>query len=192
MHTLFPDDEPRYPEGFSYFPGFITVEEEQHLCGILSTLPLKTFLFHGFEAKRKVVSYGYDYHFDSRSITKGEPIPPSLLFVVERVAAHLNLAPEAFKEVLAMEYPVGAVINWHRDAPPFGLIAGISLGTDCVFRLRPYEKTKQTRSAIVSLPVQRRSLYVMQGPARDEWEHSIRPVKQQRYSLTLRTLRNPE
>ncbi len=189
METLFPGDTPRFPEGFSYFPGFITVEEEQQLCGIISTLPLSTFLFHGYEARRKVASYGYDYHFDSRSITKGEPVPPGFHFLVERVAAHLNIPAAAFKEVLATEYPAGSVINWHRDAPPFELIAGISLAADCIFRLRPYDKSKQKRSAIISFPVQRRSLYVMQGSARDEWEHSIRPVKQLRYSLTLRTLR---
>ncbi|MDQ3111148.1 MAG: hypothetical protein M3R17_14740 [Bacteroidota bacterium] len=62
MDTLFPS-EPVFPQGFSYFPGFITAKEEQHLCGIISTLSLSTFIFHGYEAKRKVASYGYDYHF---------------------------------------------------------------------------------------------------------------------------------
>jgi len=37
--------------------------------------------------------------------------------------------------------------------------------------------------------VKRRSLYVMQGVVRDEWEHSISEMKQGRYSITLRTLR---
>jgi len=188
MDSLFPD-EPQFPEGFSYFPHFITPGEEEALCKVIAGLQLGTFLFHGYEAKRRVASYGYDYHFTSRSITKGQPVPPGFHFLIEKVAAHLRLAPEVFQEVLATEYPVGSVINWHRDAPPFGLIAGISLASDCVFRLRPYDKSKQSRSATVSFPVQRRSLYVMQGPARDEWEHSIRPVKQTRYSVTLRTLR---
>ena len=84
---------------------------------------------------------------------------------------------------------MGSVINWHRDAPPFDIIAGISLLSDCSFKLRPYDKTKRKRNTIISFPVQRRSLYIMEGVARSEWEHSIAAVKQLRYSITLRTLR---
>lgn len=174
MESLFPE-EVIYPEGFSYLPDFITPDEEQRLCELMATLSLNTFLFHGFEAKRKVASYGYDYHFNSRSITKGNPIPEGFNFLLDKAAAHLNIPPNSFEEVLATEYPVGSVINWHRDAPPFEMIVGISLLSDCTFRLRPYDKAKQSRSSIISIPVRRRSLYVMQGPARSDWEHSISP-----------------
>ena len=34
-----------------------------------------------------------------------------------------------------------------------------------------------------------RSAYVLTGPARTQWEHSIPPVKETRYSITFRTLR---
>jgi len=81
------------------------------------------------------------------------------------------------------------VINWHRDAPPFDLIAGVSLLTDATFRLRPYDKEKQGRGSVISFTAERRSLYVMQGPSRSEWQHSIAPVKAVRYSITLRTLK---
>ncbi|MBX9850590.1 MAG: alpha-ketoglutarate-dependent dioxygenase AlkB [Cytophagaceae bacterium] len=91
--------------------------------------------------------------------------------------------------MLVTEYPTGSVINWHRDAPPFDLIAGISLLSDCKFRLRPHDKSKQCRTSIISFPVKRRSLYIMQGPARTDWQHSIAPVKETRYSITLRTLK---
>jgi alkylated DNA repair dioxygenase AlkB len=86
------------------------------------------------------------------------------------------------------EYPVGAVINWHRDAPPFDIIAGISLHSDCVFKLRPYDKAKQGRRSVISIPVKRRSLYIIRDTARTDWEHSIAPVNDVRYSITLRTL----
>jgi len=91
--------------------------------------------------------------------------------------------------MLITEYPPGTVINWHRDVPQFDLIAGISLLADCTFRLRPYNKTKQTRSSVISFPVQRRSLYIIHGNARWNWQHSIMPVKQTRYSITLRTFK---
>jgi alkylated DNA repair dioxygenase AlkB len=188
MESLFPELN-AYPPGFSYFPEFISAQEETVLCDLCSTLELHEFRFHGYLAKRKVASYGYDYHFNTRSITKGNPVPEGVKFLAAKVAQKCGVAPEAFAEVLFSEYPPRSVINWHRDAPPFDFIAGVSLASDCVFRLRPYDKQKQNRKSIISLPLQRRSLYILRDEARSEWEHSITPVKQRRYSITFRTLR---
>lgn len=182
--------EQRFPAGFTYTPEFITPVEEATLCDFISTLQFKSFLFHGYEAKRQVVNFGYDYHFNSRSITKGEPIPQQLQFLIERLAQHTALPASDFQKVLVTQYPPGSVINWHRDAPPFELIAGVSLASDCVFRLRPYRKEEQSRKTLLSFPVQQRSLYVMQGESREQWEHSTRPVEKLRFSITVRTLRN--
>ena len=188
MDTLFPLDY-KFPEGFQYFPDFLTNKEEIDLIESISKIELHTFTFQGFEAKRKVASFGYDYNFDNRSITKGEPIPKIFNPLIAKVSAALSISANDFAELLLLEYPVDSVINWHRDAPPFDLIAGISLLADCKFRLRPQEKIKQSRSSVISFPVHRRSLYVMQGPSRSDWQHSILPVKEKRYSITLRTLR---
>jgi alkylated DNA repair dioxygenase AlkB len=188
MNTLF-DVRPNLPEGFTYTPDFISAVEEERLLKNISTLELHTFHFQGFEAKRRVASYGYDWSFEKRVLTKGKAIPEMFAFLIERVAAHLGVEKTAIGELLVLEYPVGAVINWHRDAPPFDQIAGISLKSDCTFRLRPYEKLKQRRGSIKSLLVKPRSLYVMQGESRSEWEHSTLPVKSVRYSITFRTLK---
>ena len=188
MNTLFPI-EPLLPEGFSYQENFITIEEEQSLIDVCKQLPLHNLIFQGFEAKRKVMSYGYDYNFDKRSITRGEPIPEQFDFLLEKVAKHTNTSKNNFGEVLVTEYPPGSVINWHRDAPPFDFIVGISLLTACLFKLRPYDKAKQNRRAVISIEIQPRSLYVMKDASRSEWEHSTAPVKDTRYSITLRTLR---
>ena len=187
MNTLFPV-ELDYPQGFGYFPEFITEAEEKGLCEQISGIQLHTFNFQGFEAKRKVASFGYDYSFDKRSLSKGKDIPPTFNSLIAKVALKLNVAEEDFAELLVTEYPPGSVINWHRDAPPFDLIAGISLNSDCIFKLRPHDKAKQGRGSIISFPVARRSLYVIHGIARTDWQHSIAPVKQVRYSVTLRTL----
>ena len=187
METLFPLD-PVYPEGFQYTPSFISEAEEAELIRFINGMELRAFQFQGYEAKRKVASFGYDWNFENRSLTKGKDIPSPFLPLVYKVADYLALPTDRFAELLVTEYPAGSVINWHRDAPPFDLIAGISLQTDCLFRLRPHEKEKQHRSSLISLTAKRRSLYVMEGPARTDWQHSIAPVKEVRYSITLRTL----
>lgn len=188
MNTLF-QISPVLPEGFFYIPGFITEAEEKHLCELISTVELHTFHFQGYEAKRKVASYGYDWSFEKRVLSKGREIPQEFNFLIEKLSNHLSIKSEDFAELLITEYPVGSVINWHRDAPPFDLIAGISLLSDCTFRLRPHDKAKQSRASLISFAVERRSLYIMQGAARTEWQHSVLPVKKVRYSITLRTLK---
>jgi alkylated DNA repair dioxygenase AlkB len=189
MQTLFPI-EPQLPTGFAYLKNFISAAEEDELLRIIREIPVHPFHFQGYEAKRKVASFGYDWSFETQSLRKGKDIPVAFQWLIERIASFLNRKTEDFAELLLTEYPPGAVINWHRDAPPFDLIAGVSLHTDCLFRLRPYGKEKQGRTSVLSLPVQRRSLYVMEKEARTGWQHSIAAVKDTRYSITLRTLKH--
>jgi alkylated DNA repair dioxygenase AlkB len=187
MLTLF-DQPPVLPEGFNYYPDFINQEEELQLIAVVQQIELHAMIFQGYTAKRKVASFGYDYNFSTRKLTKGSPIPETFNQVIDRVAEQLLIDREQIAELLVTQYPVGSAINWHRDAPPFESIAGISLAADCIFKLRPYDKSLRSRKAVVSLPVKQRSLYVMQGPARTDWEHSTAPVHDIRYSITLRTL----
>jgi alkylated DNA repair dioxygenase AlkB len=188
MNTLFPI-ETFLPQGLQYFPRFITESEEEQLLEEISKLNLSPMKFHGYEARRKTASFGYDWSFESRTLSKGNPIPLAFEFLLHKVAKQMAIDQAEFAEMLATEYPIGAVINWHRDAPPFNVIAGISLLSDCTFRFRPYDKTLQSRKSTISIPLERRSLYIMSGASRSEWEHSIPAVKQVRYSITLRTLR---
>jgi alkylated DNA repair dioxygenase AlkB len=188
MNDLF-SEERSLPEGFSYFENFISVQEELQLLQLIADTELHTFNFHGYEAKRKVASFGYDWSFTKRQLTRGKEIPAGYGFLISKVSSHIQVQAPDFSELLVTYYPVGSVINWHRDAPPFDVIAGVSLNADCTFRLRPYGKKDRGRGSILTIPVKRRSLYVIRGAARSEWEHSIMPVKDKRYSLTLRTLK---
>lgn len=87
---------------------------------------------------------------------------------------------------LVTEYSAGAAIGWHRDKAVFGEIVGISLQTPCTFRLRRKHGTTWERVNLTAAP---RSAYLLSGPARSEWEHSIPPVDALRYSVTFRNLR---
>jgi alkylated DNA repair dioxygenase AlkB len=186
MTTLFP--ELFVPQGYHYHDDFLTIEEEVQLLREIAAIELHPLIFQGFEAKRKVSSFGYDWSFDKRKLSRGKEIPPAFDFLIQKIADQIEIPKKAFAELLITEYPVGSVINWHRDAPPFDVIVGISLHSDCIFRLRPYNKKKQTRNATISFPVKQRSIYILKDDARTEWEHSIPAVKQLRYSITLRTL----
>ncbi|WP_207425286.1 alpha-ketoglutarate-dependent dioxygenase AlkB [Pedobacter sp. SYSU D00535] len=188
MNTLFPS-LPLQPEGFQYYPDFLSKAEEDYLLQLVKRIELKTFVFQGYEAKRKVASFGYDWDFQSRTLSQGRPIPGEFQPLISKCASLLSFDSSDLAELLVTEYAPGTVINWHRDAPPFDAIIGVSLNSDCKFRFRRYDKGKQGRGSIISLDAKRRSAYVIQGPARSDWEHSIAPVKELRYSITLRTLK---
>ncbi len=149
---------------------------------------MQPFIFQGYTANRKVASFGFDYRFTNRKLNKGKEIPPEFKSLIKKVSAKLKISPADFAELLVTEYPPESVINWHRDAPPFDLIAGVSLLSDCIFRLRPQEKLRQTKGNVICFTVKRRSHYVISRISRSEWQHSIAPVKNTRYSITLRTL----
>lgn len=97
------------------------------------------------------------------------------------------MEPELLQHVLVTEYSAGAGIGWHRDKAVFGEVVGISLLSPCVFRMRrEVGKRKWER---VNFVVEPRSAYLLSGPARYEWEHSIPQKDALRYSITFRTLR---
>jgi alkylated DNA repair dioxygenase AlkB len=95
---------------------------------------------------------------------------------------------------LINEYPPGAPIGWHRDAPQYGIVAGLSLLTPCRMKLRPYvspgaHMSSSPRKTTHEIDLFPRSAYLMSGQARSEYEHSIPAVEALRYSITFRTLR---
>lgn len=174
------------PQGFLYRPAFIGADEEAELVGRLQSLPFAPFDFQGHLANRRVVGFGYRYDYERRRLVEAAGIPSFLHGLRDRVAAVAGLPATDFVQVLINEYRPGAGIGWHRDKPHFEAVAGVSLCAPCSFRLRRQEGDTWQRRTIVAEP---RSLYVMTGPARNEWEHSIPPVDAHRYSITLRTLR---
>ena len=183
---LFDDRGPSLPEGFKYQPDFLTREEERDLVRQIETLPFKAFEFHGFEGKRRVVSFGWRYDFSDQRLQKAEDMPPFVLPLRGRAAALAGLTPEDFQHVLVAEYSPGAGIGWHRDKAVFDEVVGISLLSACNFRLRRKRETRWERATVVAEP---RSAYLLAGPARTEWEHSIPPMDRLRYSITFRNFR---
>jgi alkylated DNA repair dioxygenase AlkB len=96
---------------------------------------------------------------------------------------------------LINEYRPGSPIGWHRDAPHYDIVAGISLLSACRIKFRPYRSPSSTmlqsgrRAATHEVALARRSAYLMTQESRTAYEHHIPPVAELRYSVTFRTLR---
>lgn len=180
------DAGPSLPEGFRYQPEVISREREAALVAEIEPLPFKEFQFHGYQGKRRVVSFGWKYDYSARTIFRSSDIPAFIFPIREIVARFAGMDSDALQQVLVTEYSPGSAIGWHRDKPEFGQIVGLSLLAACTFRLRRKSGDGWERVSIVAEP---RSAYLMSGPSRSEWEHSIPPVDSLRYSITFRNLR---
>ena len=181
-----PPDPPVMPDGFRYQAGVIGVDEERALVRDIGQLPFREFEFHGYTGKRRTVSFGWQYDFGASTLRKVDDIPPFLRRLRETAASFAGLEPAALQHVLVTEYGAGAGIGWHRDKAVFGDVIGFSLLAPCVFRLRRQVGSGWSRASITAEP---RSAYLLRGPSRTVWEHSIPPVDALRYSLTFRNLR---
>ena len=176
------------PEGFVYRPELISRREEDALIEHFAALPFREFEFHGYFGKRRTVSFGLHYDFGDMQVRETEPIPAFVLPLRERPADFAGLDPDLVRHALVTEYAPGAPIGWHRDRPVFGDVVGVSLASACRFRFRRKRGNAWQRTALMLQP---RSAYLLRGPARSEWEHSIPPAEELRYSVTFRTVRAP-
>jgi alkylated DNA repair dioxygenase AlkB len=184
------------PEGFRYLEDFLSPESERELLAAVAAIEFSQVEMRGGIARRRTAHYGFTYGYTTRNSEPGPPIPAFLMPVRDRAARWAELEPGALAEALITEYPPGAPIGWHRDAPMFGDVIGISLASACRMKFRPYvsptELTGPARSprrTTHELELAPRSIYLMRGPVRREFEHSIPPVDRLRYSITFRTMR---
>jgi alkylated DNA repair dioxygenase AlkB len=127
-------------------------------------------------------------------VTAG-PVPAFLLPLPATIAQWAGVDAKAFAMALINEYRPGSPIGWHRDAPQYDIVAGISLLSECRMKFRPYRSPAEPtprlsrRTATHEVVLARRSAYLMTLESRAAYEHHIPPVAELRYSVTFRTLR---
>jgi alkylated DNA repair dioxygenase AlkB len=183
--SFFEDD---LPAGFQYRDNFITDADEEALLQAVAGVAFSDFEMRGIVARRRVAFFGQSY-----DRTAVGPLPGFLLPLRARVAQWAVVDSEAFAMALINEYRPGTPIGWHRDAPQYDIVAGISLLSACRMKFRRYRSpsapTSSRRTATHEIVLGRRSAYLMTGDSRQAYEHHIPPVAQLRYSVTFRTLR---
>lgn len=161
------------PEGFQYEQDFLTISEEANLLESFERLSFVPYEYQEYTAGRLVA------WMDETTMT--DPVRG----LRDRAEKYIDLRGKHLTSALVTKYEPGVPIGWHRDMPPYRDIVGVSLASSCTFRLRRMRNRAWDRFTRTLAP---RSMYVMSGPARSEWQHSIPPVPALRYSITFRTI----
>lgn len=176
--------------GLIYKPDFITADEEELLLAFIesATLTRSTGGDRGqYDSKRRHAHFGWGYDSRHEKFVPGPLLPRFLGRFARRIEKWLDLPRGRVVEALINEYPSGAGLGWHRDNEKFEHVVGISLAGWARMRFRPYGKIGDT-TAVESLELEPRSVYVMQGDVRWKWQHSVAATRTLRYSITFRTL----
>jgi alkylated DNA repair dioxygenase AlkB len=177
---------PLLPEGLEYRAALVSPDEEVQLLEHFRELNFREYEFHGYFGKRRVVSFGLHYDANERTVENTKDIPGFLLPLRQKAADFARLAPSELQQALVTEYTPGAAIGWHRDRPAYRDVIGVSFSSSCRFRFRRKRGSSWERASLIVEP---RSVYLLRGPARTEWQHSIPPAELLRYSVTFRSMR---
>ncbi len=172
--------------GFSEHCDVIDADEERVLIAAIDGSTLTPFQFQGWEGKRLTASFGWSYDFQTGGFAMGQAIPDFLMPFRERIASVVGLTADRLEQALLTRYDPGAGIGWHRDRPQFDHVVGLSLGSPAMLRLRRRLGPKSFARASAAL--RPRGIYYLTGEVRHDWEHSITPSDQTRWSVTFRTL----
>lgn len=152
--------------GLTYITDFISAKERDFLLSQIDQQPWLTDL------KRRVQHYGYKYDYKARTIGNDAYLGPlsDWLASLSKTLHDNRIFPSMPDQVIVNEYLPGQGISAHIDCVPCfaDTIASLSLGSPCVIEFsNPVTHEKK------SIVLEDRSLVVLSGPARYEWQHAI-------------------
>ncbi len=179
---------PALPAGMRFQEDFLSVAEEADLLRHLAVLPFAEARYKEWTARRRTAGFGARFDFDTNQLQPAADIPSWFLPVRERIASWAGREASLYQQLLVNEYAPGTPLGWHRDAPCFEHVVGVSLAGRARMRLRPYPPASPGRATLV-LDLPPRSAYQLGGArALGRGNTPSRRPARLRYSITFRTL----
>jgi len=151
------------PAGLSHRPHFLAPADEQSLLSEIRTLRLEEARYRSFTARRRIASFGAGYDFETNALLPAPPLPAFLHPLRRRVSEWTGIPAGELRQCTVADYQPGTQLGWHRDVPRFGQVAGISLGSPCRMRLRPYPHVKHANERALVLVLEPRSARLMRA-----------------------------
>lgn len=157
--------------GLQYIPDFISPKQEADLLAHIQQSPWLGDL------RRRVQHYGYKYDYKSRTIDHSMHLGELPPWTLDLAQALLNqkLFSQMPDQVIVNEYQPGQGIANHVDCEPCfdQEIASLSLGSACQMDFT----LQANKSEVVSIYLEARSLILLSGEARYDWQHGIKARK---------------
>jgi alkylated DNA repair dioxygenase AlkB len=175
---------PLTPPGLKIAYEVISCEEERQLIRLIEAAGLRYPPYDPGNL-RSSASFGWKYDFANDCFAACPVRPEGFGRVEETAAEFAGVRPGDFAECLLNRYEPGAIIQPHLDKPVWEHVVGVSLGGETTMNFRKAAEAGYEH-AHVALPP--RSIYLLRGAARHEFEHSLPPSKETRWSITFRTL----
>jgi alkylated DNA repair dioxygenase AlkB len=178
--------------GLAYLPDYVSADEERELLEAIDREPWLT------EWQRRRQIYGMSYGSAKAEARLLGALPSWAVPLAERVTRE-GFVDDAIVNIVVNEYTPGQGIGLHHDFPGFGpTVVAVSLGSPVLLDL---VLPGTGREAV--LDVAPRSLWVLGGDARREWQHGIAHRKTdvvggrkrprgRRVSITMRTARRKD
>ncbi len=172
MSSLFPievssEDIPAI-SGLAYAPNYITEAEEARLVEAIDAEAWDT----SWDRRRQIYGGGYGVNSGIN-----RPIPDWGIAIADRLLADGRSHALRFDHMLVNEYLPGQGIALHCDYKPYDrTVVSLSLLAACLMDFRHVASGART-----FLLLQRRSLMVLDGDARYEWQHGIARRKNDRW-----------
>lgn len=170
------------PNGFYYFPNFLTSEEENQIMEYLNNNS-EWFSVIPNTKSRKVIHYGYEYPYQMAALSKSnsnanlkkiQDIPEIFAKIIKKVYDIPNLITLLdkydFDQLIINKYDPGQGISPHIDSTKFfdKIIVCITIGSGINIEFQKLNSNNKFEAY-----VEPKSLYVMSGDARYKWTHSI-------------------
>lgn len=162
-------------DGLTYYDEFIDLDFEKYLIEKIDSEVWLT------ELQRRVQHYGYRYNYRSRRIDetmKVMDLPSWTTPIISKLKEQTSFEGTP-NQMIVNEYLPGQGISRHIDCEPcFGeYIASLSLGSQTIMDFHNISDKNYKESHIQNLLLNRRSLLLLSGHARYDWEHAIRKTK---------------
>lgn len=175
-------------QGMTYVQDFLSRDEQESVLQEIDRQPWRNDL------KRRVQHYGYVYDYKARRVDSSMflgSLPTFVMPVAQRLVER-SLFARLPDQLIVNEYHPGQGITAHVDCEPCfaGAIAMVSLGWAYEMDFI-HAQTRDTKSILLDTG----SVLVIEGDARYNWLHQIKPrrsdrgiPRRRRVSLTFRNV----
>ena len=173
------------PPGFRMTTEIMTPEFEREIVAVIDSLEMTAYPQPDL-GRRYTRAYGWGYDSRTYELVPADPLPVELEPLRHVAAEFAGVGADDLEHCMISRFEPGAMIPWLRMRPIWNHLVGMPLGSAA-----PMEFRRSPEDAIVRVSAEPRSMYLLTGEARADYEHRFPATPHHRWCLWFRDL-SPE